>query len=43
MKQAIYIGKIEDYPSGVPMDYQYVESFKMNQFVLFLIQSRRIG
>ena len=35
---AIYIGKIEANPYGVPLDYQYTVSFKMNQFVLYLIQ-----
>ena len=40
MKQAIYIGKIEDYPSGVPMDYQYADSYKMNQFVLYLMHNQ---
>jgi len=37
---AIYIGKIEENPCGVPLDYQYAHSFKMNQFVLYLFQNQ---
>ena len=40
MNQANYIGKIEENPNGVPLDYQYADSFKMNQFVLYLIQNQ---
>ena len=40
MNQANYIGKIEENPNGVPLDYQYAHSFKMNQFVLYLIQNQ---
>jgi hypothetical protein len=40
MNQAIYIGKIEENPYGVPLDYHYADSFKMNQFVLYLIQNQ---
>ncbi|MFM2194837.1 MAG: hypothetical protein RL092_437 [Bacteroidota bacterium] len=40
MNQAIYIGKIEENPYGLPIDYQYADSFKMNQFVLYLIQNQ---
>jgi hypothetical protein len=40
MNQAIYIGKIEENPHGVTMDYQYANSLKMNQFALYLIQNQ---
>jgi hypothetical protein len=40
MKQAIYIGKTEVYTYGAPLDYQYADSFKMNQLVLYLIQNQ---
>lgn len=40
MTQASYIGKIEENPYGVPLEYQYSDSFKMNQFVLYLIQNQ---
>jgi hypothetical protein len=40
MNQAIYIGKIELNTYGVPLDYHYADSFKMNQFVLYLIQNQ---
>lgn len=40
MNQAKYIGKIEENTYGVPLAYQYADSFKMNQFVLYLIQNQ---
>jgi hypothetical protein len=40
MNQAIYTGKIDVNPYGVSLDYQYADSFKMNQFVLYLIQNQ---
>ena len=40
MKQAIYIGKTEVYTNGAPLDYQYADSFKMNQLVLYLVQNQ---
>lgn len=40
MNQAKYIGKIEVNPYGLPIDYQYADSFKMNQFVLYIIQNQ---
>lgn len=40
MNQAIYIGKIEVNPYGVPLDYQFARSFKMNEFVLYLFQNQ---
>lgn len=40
MNQAKYIGKIEVNPYGVPLDYQYAHSFKMNEFVLYLFQNQ---
>ena len=40
MNQAKYIGKIEENTYGVPLAYQYADSFKMNQFVLYLVQSQ---
>jgi phosphorylcholine metabolism protein LicD len=40
MNQAIYIGKNEVSTYGAPLDYQYADSFKMNQLVLYLIQNQ---
>ena len=40
MEQAKYIGKIEENPFGVPLDYQYADSHKMNQFVLYLMHNQ---
>ncbi len=40
MIQAFYIGKIEVNTYGAPLDYQYADSFKMNQLVLYLIQNQ---
>jgi hypothetical protein len=40
MNQAIYIGKNEVNTYGASLDYQYADSFKMNQLVLYLIQNQ---
>ena len=40
MNQVNYIGKIEENLYGVPLYYQYADSFKMNQFVLYLMQNQ---
>jgi len=40
MTQATYIGKLEEQGFGVTLDYRYDDSFKMNQFLLFLIQNK---
>ena len=40
MIQASYIGKIEEDGLGVSLDFCYGDSFKINQFVLYLIQNQ---
>jgi hypothetical protein len=40
MTQATYIGKLEEYGFGVSLDYRYGDSYKMNQFLLYLIQNK---
>jgi hypothetical protein len=40
MEKIIYIGTIEDEPYGIPLDYEYNNLFKMNQFLGFLIQNQ---
>jgi hypothetical protein len=40
MKQANYIGKLEEQGFGVTLAYRYGDSFKMNQLVLYLIQNQ---
>jgi hypothetical protein len=40
MTQATYIGKIDENLYGVPLCYQHCDTFKVNQFVLYLIQNK---
>jgi len=40
MIQASFIGIIKELGYGVPFDYQYGNSYKMNQFLLYLIENK---